>query len=167
METEIAQIAQLAHQGYKPASELQVIFVDDDADDREIITEAMGKAVPDVQFVALVSCTELLSKLNRLSPLPRLVVLDLNLPQLNGLDCLKQIRANSNYNGLQVIIYSTSANPTDIASAKAAGALLYIRKPWQYNEIVDIFKMVIDRLIANPATPGFEKFYLNPEIKKF
>lgn len=127
----------------------------------------MGKAAPDIQFVALVSCTELLSKLNRLSPLPRLVVLDINLPKLSGLDCLKQIRANSNYNDLQVVIYSTSTSLNDIADAKAAGALLYIRKPWQYSEIVDIFKMVIARLIENPATPGFEKFYLNPETKRF
>jgi len=67
-------------------------------------------------------------------PFPDLVVIDLNIPLLNGHEVLNVIRANSETRHLPVIVYSVSQNPADIRKAYQLGACAYMLKPSDLEE---------------------------------
>jgi DNA-binding response OmpR family regulator len=76
-------------------------------------------------------------------PLPDLVLLDLKLPRLRGLDVLKWIRQSSGSN-VVVIVLSSSKNQTDIAEAYQLGANAYLAKPGSFDLLVETIRAVTD-----------------------
>jgi CheY-like chemotaxis protein len=68
------------------------------------------------------------------SLLPKLIVLDLNMPILNGTQTLINIKQNARFKNIPVIIYSTSANESEKRKCLNFGALDYVVKPSTYNE---------------------------------
>ena len=69
--------------------------------------------------------------------LPALVLLDLNLPKVSGLDVLKRIRADKRTSYLPVIVLTSSKEDEDILSSYKLGANAYVRKPVDYNKFVE------------------------------
>ncbi len=75
------------------------------------------------------------------SPDPDLILLDLNLPKKNGLEVLKELRANDNLKHIPTIILSSSTSPEDIDMAYYLGANMYLHKPWTLegvDEMIDV-----------------------------
>lgn len=71
-------------------------------------------------------------------PLPNLVLLDLKLPKVDGLEVLKTIRAHPRTKLLTVAILSNSAEERDVTACYAAGANSYLRKPVDYNKFQEM-----------------------------
>jgi len=67
--------------------------------------------------------------------LPRLTLLDLNMPRIDGLEVLKQLRAHPGTRHLAVVIFSSSSETTDRDQARRLGANDYLRKPNQFSEL--------------------------------
>lgn len=67
-----------------------------------------------------------------------LVLLDINMPNMNGLEFLAQVRAEGTRAGIPVIIISTEGREEDTARGLEAGASAYIRKPFHSEEILDV-----------------------------
>jgi CheY-like chemotaxis protein len=67
-----------------------------------------------------------------------LVLLDINMPNMNGLEFLAQMRADGSRDGLSVIIISTEGREEDTARGLEAGASAYIKKPFHSEEILDV-----------------------------
>ena len=74
--------------------------------------------------------------------LPSLVLLDLNLPKVNGREVLQAIRANEATRALPVVVMTTSAEPFDIDATYALGVNSYIRKPVDFEQFVWAVKQV-------------------------
>jgi two-component system response regulator len=74
--------------------------------------------------------------------LPSLVLLDLNLPRLDGREVLQAIRANEATRNLPVVVLTTSAVPFDIDASYGLGANSYIRKPVDFDQFVWAVKQV-------------------------
>jgi two-component system, response regulator len=72
-----------------------------------------------------------------------LVILDLNLPKVHGMDILKFIKQNSMYSSIPVIILSTSSDDKTIKEAYENGANGYITKPISYEDFVEKIKILI------------------------
>jgi two-component system response regulator len=70
------------------------------------------------------------------SALPALVLLDLNLPKISGLEVLRRIRADDRLRALPVVILTSSKEDEDIAQGYAFGANAYVRKPVDYTQFV-------------------------------
>ena len=68
--------------------------------------------------------------------LPTLVLLDLNLPKINGLEVLRRIRADERARTLPVVILTSSKEDEDITQGYASGANAYVRKPVDYAQFV-------------------------------
>jgi DNA-binding response OmpR family regulator len=74
----------------------------------------------------------------------KLILLDINLPGMNGIDLLKKIRSISHLKYLPVIIFSTSESPDDIKASYDNGANAYIVKPVGINSLTDTLKKICD-----------------------
>jgi CheY-like chemotaxis protein len=75
-------------------------------------------------------------------PLPCLVLLDLKLPKISGLEVLAWIRQNQNLRGLVVVVFSSSANPTDVERAYQLGANSFIQKPQATAQTLELAQLL-------------------------
>jgi CheY-like chemotaxis protein len=77
-----------------------------------------------------------------------LVLLDVNMPNMNGLEFLEQVHAGGERANLAVIIISTEGRDEDTARGLAAGASAYIRKPFHSEEILEVIARLPERSAA-------------------
>jgi chemotaxis family two-component system response regulator Rcp1 len=75
---------------------------------------------------------------------PDIIVLDVNLPKHNGDEVLRQVRAEPTLRSVPVVMLTSSESPADQARAVELGADLYIRKPSDLNELMEIAKVIED-----------------------
>ena len=69
------------------------------------------------------------------NPLPRLLLLDLHMPRLNGFDVLRWLRQRPAFQGLEVVIFTSSEEPRDVNRAFGLGANAYLVKPHSIDEL--------------------------------
>jgi two-component system response regulator len=86
---------------------------------------------------------------------PALVLLDVNLPKVNGLEVLRRIRSHSRTAGLPVVVLTTSNEERDIVDSYRLGANSFVRKPVMFGDFVDATKVlgVYWLLVNEPAPP--------------
>lgn len=87
---------------------------------------------------------ETLELMNREGSLPKLIIMDLNMPLLNGLDLLNAIKTNEVYKYIPVILMSTSSSQNDIQKGYELHANAYIVKPFNNNEFNSLIKLLVD-----------------------
>jgi CheY-like chemotaxis protein len=117
-----------------------ILLVDDDEDDKSIIQEAMDSlGASDVMWFADdgVHAMEMLDRNFNSSVIPSLIVLDLNMPKLNGTNTLKRLKDDKRFKHIPVIIYSTSVNPIEKERCLSLGANAYLTKPLSFNESLE------------------------------
>jgi CheY-like chemotaxis protein len=101
-----------------------IIFADDDADDLELITGFFKQFNRDINVLEFKDGEEVLKFLEdfAVTTAPTLIVLDINMPRLNGKETLAAIRNHSRYKYIPVVIYTTSQNKNDETYCKQLGA---------------------------------------------
>lgn len=117
-----------------------ILLVDDDVDDCLLTQMALCRQVPYRLIKTLPNGAALLETLDQASVLPRLVLLDLNMPIMNGLEALEVIRQNERYAGLPIVILTTSDLDEDKQRAAELRADGFLTKPItgeQYRQMID------------------------------
>jgi CheY-like chemotaxis protein len=122
-----------------------VLLVDDDPDDAELFCEGLAAADPEINCHAARNGKEALDLLQNIT-LPGLIFLDLNMPIMNGWDCLKVLKGNDRYQHIPVVMYSTSSNKKEIEMAADMGAIGFITKPDDFGELKRILKNVAEEI---------------------
>jgi CheY-like chemotaxis protein len=116
-----------------------VIYVDDDPDDRMIMEDAFLN-IPDYELQIYPNGNKLLDYLaDEHNNLPSLIILDVNMPFLSGIDVLKLLRSNEPYKQIPVVMFTTSTSPLDRQQCKEHGADLVV-KPLSYKEALTTCK---------------------------
>ena len=125
-----------------------ILVADDDADDRQLVAEAFeeAKILNDLRFVE--DGVELLEYLQRRgkyaapdsAPRPGLILLDLNMPRMDGREALSLIKEDRNLRSIRVIIMTTSKAEQDIVRSYDLMASSYITKPVRFESLVDVVK---------------------------
>ncbi|HEY6144438.1 MAG TPA: response regulator [Flavobacterium sp.] len=124
-----------------------ITLADDDEDDRLFFTDAFDELKINTIVNTVNNGRELLNFLNHPETvLPNIIFLDLNMPILNGIDCLKEIKQNDKFNDIAIAIYSTSSSDQDVENTFVLGANIYIKKPSNFS---DLKKILSDVVIIN------------------
>ncbi len=106
----------------------KILLIDDDADDQLIFLDALNEVAGGIECVTANDGVSALNILKSNNDLPSMIFLDLNMPMMNGLDCLKFIKGNATLQHIPVVIFTTSENPADKKNTSAFGAQVYFTK---------------------------------------
>ena len=118
-----------------------ILVVDDSPTIRKMVRAALGG----LQDVAFVEAGTGLQAIETLAMHPvRMVVLDLNMPDMHGLDVLKFLRSHSKYRALPVIVLTTRGDESSREEVLEAGATSYMTKPFSPNFLVSSVRELLD-----------------------
>ena len=121
-----------------------ITLADDDEDDRLFFTDAFDELKINTVVNTFKNGKELLDFLyHPESVLPNIIFLDLNMPILNGIECLKEIKKNQKFDNIAIAIYSTSSSDQDVENTFVLGANIYIKKPSDFNTLKKVLSEVV------------------------
>jgi two-component system response regulator len=121
-----------------------ILLVEDNPSDQHLTLRAFSKLDTSSEFVVAHDGEEALEYLNGTGrhaanppQLPALVLLDLTLPRIDGLEVLKRIRAGERTRRLPVVIFTGSQQGADRSKSYAFGATAYVHKPVDFDEFIE------------------------------
>ncbi|MCX4234937.1 response regulator [Streptomyces sp. NPDC020707] len=134
-----------------PARPFDVLLVEDDMADAMLIEEALSER----GARNLVQVTDGVAALEHLrtpgTPRPDLIVLDLNMPRMNGRDLLKVLKSDDDLQSIPVVVLTTSTAPDDVTGAYSSHANAYVTKPVNLDEFEQAVQS-IDAFYLDTAT---------------
>jgi CheY-like chemotaxis protein len=122
---------------------MNVFYADDDADDREIFCEVMEEINPAIKVVLGKDGVETLKILSVQKDLPDLIFLDINMPRMDGIECLFKLKSDDRLKGIPVIIYSTTSNKSDKSKIALLGASDFILKGNSFERVKESLHKVL------------------------
>src|SRR4051812_7578026 len=112
------------------------LLIDDDQDDKELFCEAIAAIDEQIVCYAETSGLKALDKLNNKKiDKPDVIFLDVNMPIMDGWQCLSMLKSSEAHNGIPVIMYSTSSQAEDIQKAQQMGAASFFTKPTDFKRL--------------------------------
>ena len=124
------------------------LLVDDDEDDREIFCLALNQVDPAIDCLTAADGLEALSILKEKAFVPDYIFLDLNMPRMDGKECLREIRKQKDLAHIPVIMFSTSSADKEKEETKRLGASSFIVKP----SLVSILAENLHQIFKNGET---------------
>lgn len=124
----------------------KILLIDDDKDDQLFFVDVLEEIDPSITCFVADDGHKGIGHLERQSPPPDVIFLDLNMPGLNGLECLHAVKLIEQHKNIPVIIFTTSSNPNDKEKAMQLGAQYFLTKPPDYLQLKNIMKDLIDKL---------------------
>lgn len=106
---------------------MHILLVEDDEDDKMLFRNAIQKISKDIKCEFASNGTEALRYLNQCDELPSVIFMDINMPMMNGLECLAEIKRDARFKDIPIVILSTSTNKKELDLIKYLGAE-YIEK---------------------------------------
>lgn len=126
-----------------------VLIIDDDQADVIITEKIFSKIAPDIGMDAALSGEAGLALLRSGKPLPALILLDLKMPGLSGIDVLRQIRGDEHLKHLPVIILTNSSLESDRQKSIEAGADSFLHKAVDMGQYTRDIKALLERYLRN------------------
>ena len=121
----------------------QILLVDDDTDDHEIFCMALEELDNCYKCVFAKDGMEALELLkNEKNRIPDIIFLDLNMPRMNGIECLPEIKKIHRIRHVPVIMYSTSSDERIIEEVKDLGAAEYLVKPSRIETLSEVLAQI-------------------------
>lgn len=120
----------------------KIYLADDDEDEQELFTTAFLEVFPNMQVVCASDGISLISLLNSSDEKPDAIFLDINMPQMDGHDCIIFLKKEARFKQIPVIVYSTSRASADIDKMYRQGADLFLSKPISFSELKQMIKNV-------------------------
>lgn len=139
----------------------RVLVVDDDADDIMMLEWVLSKSELRMTMDHLDDGIHILDYLrgegrfDGADPVvPDLILLDINMPQMNGLDAARQLKSEPDSQTIPVVMLTTSENPRDVRAAYATGAASYIVKPGNIGDLRTMLDDIHDYWFSTVELPG-------------
>lgn len=130
----------------------KILLIDDDADDRKYFIEAVKEIDAGIECVTAKDGEQALALLQQPGcKLPNFIFLDLRMPRVNGRQCLLQIKADERLKAIPVIIYTTSKEVQEAEDLQNIGAVHFITKPSDPDEIYYVLSVVFEERWSDKA----------------
>lgn len=140
---------------------LNILIADDDPDDRELAEEALSMTPYQSELFFVRDGEELMDYLYHQGayadqdlPAPDLILLDLNMPRMDGHTALRQIRESEQWKQIPVVILTTSNDEREINKAYMQGANSFITKPSDFDKFVSTLTKAEDYWATTVRLPG-------------
>lgn len=123
-----------------------ILLAEDDDDDYFLTREALVESGRPHRLERVRHGAELMERLRQPgAERPAVLLLDLNMPRMDGREALAELRADPDYAELPVLIYTTSRNEEDEALCAARGANEFLQKPYSYDELLSLMDGICAR----------------------
>jgi CheY-like chemotaxis protein len=120
-----------------------ILYAEDDFDDFESIKEALGQLSDQHQLVHAKNGQEAVSFIENSVTLPSLVVLDLNMPVMNGKEVLQWIKDKDDFKNIPTMIFTTSSREEDVKLCQKHGCTFF-RKPTLYRDLLHVAQTMLN-----------------------
>jgi CheY-like chemotaxis protein len=121
-----------------------IMLIDDDEDDVLFFMDALQEIDPTLRLTTASNGEEALQMLLAPgTPIPDYIFLDMNMPLVNGRECLIRIRQADSLSAVPVIIYSTSTGRIEAAELIRLGASYYLTKPFRFSEMIKSIRFIL------------------------
>jgi two-component system, chemotaxis family, response regulator Rcp1 len=137
---------------------IEVLLIEDSPGDVRLMQEAFREAHAPIRLHVVSDGIEAMCFLNRMgvhsgAPRPDLILLDLNLPRMDGRDVLAQVKENSHLKAIPIVILTTSLAESDITQSYQLNANCYLAKPVQLEEFESLVKSLNDFWLNYASLP--------------
>jgi CheY-like chemotaxis protein len=141
---------------------IDILVIDDSADDGYLFQEALSQACPDVSARWVASGEEaitfLLEGRELLHTCPaKLIVLDINMPGLDGIETLRRIRESSLFGSVPVIMLSSCRSRVDVERAYGSGANAFFKKPISLEGYIERVRILVHHWLRLAELPYVSK----------
>ncbi|MBN8865592.1 MAG: response regulator [Sphingobacteriales bacterium] len=147
--------------------EVEILLVEDNAADAEMTIRALRKAHLSNKLIHLKDGVEVLDFLfgngaystRDVNQHPRVILLDIKMPKMDGIEVLRNIRANESTRTIPVVIMTSSNEDKDILASYQLGVNSYVVKPVEFDEFVKavgnlgLYWLLTNRAVSSPKAP--------------
>jgi len=127
-----------------------ILYAEDDFDDFESIKEALGQLSDQQILLHAKNGQEAISFIENATILPSLIVLDLNMPVIDGKEVLRWLKENDEYKNISVMIFTTSSREEDIKLCQKHGCTFF-RKPTLYRDLLHVAQTMLRLCEKSPV----------------
>lgn len=126
------------------------LLIDDDTDDQEIFSLAVKQADDSFSCICTDDCLDAIKKFTSDKTFqPKAIFIDMNMPRINGMECLKEVRSAELHKSTPIFIYTTSSDSKIKEESLKLGATGYINKPSSLKELVKLINdLIVTRALA-------------------
>ena len=136
-----------------------VYIADDDTDDIEFFQDALSQVSDTASLASGKNGVELMKKLLYPElPVPDIIFLDINMPLMNGLECLKEIKQHLHLKHIPIVMYTTSALQSTIELAYKLGANLLVEKPSEFDDLKNMLTSILQIDFSRQSQPDISRF---------
>lgn len=121
-----------------------IFIADDDEDDRFLFVNALREIDESINCEFATDGYDALNTLKGSAKLPDVLFLDLNMPKINGFECLRRLKNDIHLTKLPVVIFTTSQNPDDVEATHRLGANVFFSKPSNFNELKEKLERILN-----------------------
>jgi CheY-like chemotaxis protein len=126
------------------------LIVDDDVDDNELFTEALAAVETQIICYSAADGLEAIEKLDtKAIEQPDIIFMDINMPVMDGWQCLTKLKSESSYKDIPVIMYSTSSRKVDREVARDLGAICFFTKLSDFKQLKKVLEIVVEKMNGN------------------
>lgn len=127
------------------------MIIDDDEDDRFFFKEALTKLNAAIVCIEAIDGADAIKVLHASKELPDFIFLDMNMPRMDGRECLKELKSDTKLKTIKVVMYSTFFSDQSIHDFMQLGAATYLKKPTDLNLLLEQIVAAANRSLE-PST---------------
>lgn len=132
----------------------KILLVDDDEDDRDFFKIALKKCGISCELTECADGEKLFAYLKK-NDAPDYIFLDINMPKVNGIECLKAFQGDDNLSACKIVMHSTAASQLIVEECYSAGAAAYIVKPDNTQALENMIRYCLEKLNEKQSRAGF------------
>lgn len=125
-----------------PSTKPLILYAEDDFDDFESLKEALDQLTDQQTLLHAKNGEEAVSFIENADPLPSLVVLDLNMPVMDGKEVLQWLKHRDKYKHIPIMIFTTSSREEDVKLCQSYGCTFF-RKPTLYRDLLHVAQTML------------------------